>query len=100
MNVVKFPGGRARPAPKASLVPAYEIPLTKIAEATQALMFLEGDLEAAEALLEVFAQGIREGRREMTVSSPLALRHRKYFCYSAPDWESAHKAMFDLTIGL
>jgi hypothetical protein len=97
MNVVKFTG---RPAPKASLVPAFGVPLTKIAEAAQAIRFLEEDTEAAEALLEVFAQGIREGRREMTISSPLALRYRKYFCYSAPDWQDAHARMFHWCIGL
>ena len=98
MTVVKFPG--RPPARKANLVPAYGVQLTKIAEATQAVRFLEEDAEAAEALLEVFAQGIREGRREMTISSPLALRHRKYFCYQTEGWEAAHFRMFSFCVGL
>jgi hypothetical protein len=101
MTVVKFPGSRASPpARKASLVPAYGIPLTKIAEAAQAIRFLEEDTEAAEALLEVFAQGIREGRRDATVASPLALKYRRYFDYTEEGWEAAHSRMFDWCIGL
>ena len=98
MTVVKFPG--RPPARKANLVPAYGVSLTKIAEAAQAVRFLEGDVEAAEALLEVFARGIREGRREATVSSPLALKHRKYFDYSEEGWQEAHERMFAWCVGL
>jgi hypothetical protein len=98
MTVIRFPG--KPPARQDGPVPSYGVPLTKIAEAAQAVRFLEGDTEAAEALLEAFAQGIREGRREMTVSSPLALRYRKFFDYMEDGWQEAHSRMFDICNGL
>jgi hypothetical protein len=63
-------------------------------------MFLENDLPAAEELLAAFAQAVREGRREVNVTTPLALGYSRYFCYRDPEWEAAHSDMYELCIGL
>jgi hypothetical protein len=94
-NVVPFrPRKPAPQAPQPDLSNPSKPSLNRLTQALQAVLFLEGDEEAAGEILRMIGVAVAEKTEFVTVESPVALKYRKYFDYAEEGWLEAHERMF------